>query len=117
MLNPTRMTPGARGYVPRMALMDNMGSVVYAARLADGTVKIGWTRHFGDRLRYLKSATKQDVELLAFRFGDLEDERAIHARLVDHRIKGHREFYRPAPEVLAVVNEMRSALNMPPVAA
>ncbi len=36
-----------------MALMDNMGSVVYAARLADGIIKIGWTEHFGDRLRWL----------------------------------------------------------------
>lgn len=101
----------------RTVAMRSLGSVVYAARLSDGTIKIGWTQHFEDRMRYLSHHTGQDVELIAFRLGDLEDEQAIHAGLVEYRIEGHREFYRPAPEVLAVVNEMRSALNMPPVAA
>lgn len=99
-----------------MALMDAMGSVVYAARLADGTIKIGWTEHFGDRLRSLKSYVGQDVELIGFRFGDRDDEQAIHASLTAHVHHG-REYYNPAPEVLAVVNEMRESLNMPQLAA
>ena len=93
------------------------GSVVYAARLADGTIKIGWTEDFENRIRYLASATKQDVELLAFRAGTYEDEQAIHHSLAAHRIEGKREFYYPTAEVLRVVNDMRTALNMPPVAA
>lgn len=93
-----------------------MGSVIYAARLADGTIKIGWTRHFGHRLRFLKSQNQQEVELVGFRFGDREAEQAIHASLVAHRARG-REYYHQTAEVLAVVNEMREALNMPPLAA
>lgn len=102
--------------MPRMEIMDAMGSVVYAARLADGTIKIGRTEHFGDRLRHLKAYTKQEVELLAFRFGGRNEEQAIHATLAAHIHHG-REYYHPTPEVLAVVNSMREALSMPHVAA
>jgi hypothetical protein len=101
----------------RTAALHALGSVVYAARLADGTIKIGWTERFEDRLRYLSHYTKQDVELLAFRSGTFEDEQAIHRALNPHVIKGKREFYHPAPEVLAVVNEMREALRLPEIAA
>lgn len=113
-------TTAKRGHVSRRAVMDTLGSVVYAAQLADGTIKIGCTEHFGERLRWLKSYTGQDVELLAFRFGTYEDEQAIHATLVAHRVditEYAREYYQPAPEVLAVVNDMRTAMNMPPIAA
>ena len=96
--------------------MNTIGAVVYAARLDDGVIKIGWTQRFGDRLRYLKHHDQQDVELLAFRGGTLDDEKAIHAALVEHLHHG-REYYAPTPEVLAVVNDMRAVLNMPPLTA
>jgi hypothetical protein len=106
----------------RNSAMNSLGPVVYAARLTDGAVKIGWTEHFGSRLRWLKSYTGQDVELLAFRLGTYDDEQAIHASLLDHRASGSqyanaREYYNPTPEVLAVVNQMRESLNMPHIAA
>lgn len=97
--------------------MASLGSVVYAARLGDGTIKIGWTENFEDRLRYLSNRMKQDVELLAFRLGTFSDEQEIHGALVDHRIDGRREFYHATSAVLDVVNEMRDALNMPHIAA
>ncbi len=96
--------------------MRMLGDVVYAARLADGTIKIGWTQHFEDRLRYLSAHTDQDVELLAFQLGSRDDEQAIHHSLTDHLHHG-REYYHPTSEVLDVVNEMRQALHMPPIAA
>lgn len=110
------------GKIPRMALMDSLGSIVYAARLADGKIKIGWTEHFGDRLRWLKAYTGQDVELIGFTFGTYDDEQAIHARLVDHRATGSeyvsaREYYDETPEVLSVVNAMRATVSMPHLAA
>lgn len=117
MTHITRRPGGSRGCLPRIELMESLGSVVYAARLEDGTIKIGWTRHFGHRLRMLKHAVGQDVELLAFRGGDYDDEQAIHRTLVPHRLQGKREFYHPTAEVLAVVNDMRADLNMPPIAA
>lgn len=112
---------GAAGYrktssISRHQAMKALGSVVYAARLADGTVKIGWTENFEHRLAWLKGYVKQDVELLAFKLGTYEDEQAIHASLTDH-LDHAREYYKPTPEVMAVVNDMRADLKMPPVAA
>lgn len=107
------------GHVSRRKTMDALGPVVYAAQLADGTIKIGWTEHFGDRLRSLKSHTGQDVELLAFKPGTFDDEQAIHAGLVEHRVDitvQAREYYRPSVEVLEVVNAMRAGLGMPDIA-
>lgn len=109
-----------RGHISRRKVMDTLGSVVYAARLADGTIKIGHTEHFGDRLRCLKAYTGQEVELLAFQYGTFEDEQAIHATLVEHRTDitvQAREYYHPTTEVLTVVNDMRAALKLPSLAA
>jgi hypothetical protein len=115
--NPTGVgSRGAKGST-RTALMKALGSVVYAARLADGTIKIGWTETFHDRMRYLKCYDGQDVELLAFLPGGHSDEQAIHAGLVAHRIEGRREYYHPTADVLAVVNDMRTSLRLPPIAA
>lgn len=100
--------------------MRALGPVVYAARLADGTIKIGWTERFDLRLHWLKHHVQQDVELLAFRCGTFDDEQAIHSALVEHRAphtEHAREYYRPTDAVLAVVNGMRADLRMPPVAA
>jgi hypothetical protein len=96
--------------------MDAMGSVVYAARLADGVIKIGCTENFGDRLRYLKAYDGQAVELIGFKFGSREDEREIHDSLREHLHHG-REYYHATPAVMAVVNEMREQLGMQPIAA
>lgn len=115
--NPTGT--GSRGALglSRTAVMRSLGSVVYAARLADGTIKIGWTERFHDRLRYLKHYTGQDVELLAFRPGGYDDEQAIHASLIEHRLEGRREYYHPTAAVLAVVNEMRDQFNLAHITA
>jgi hypothetical protein len=105
------------GGLQRATAMRALGSVVYAARLADGTIKIGWTEHFDERLHWLKHYVQQDVELLAFRCGaTYEDEQAIHATLVPHRARG-REYYEPTAEVLAVINDMREEIGLPLLAA
>ena len=102
-------TPKRRGRVRTQAIraMTNGESVVYALRLLDGTIKIGCTRDLPKR----RTAYDRS-EILAFRFGSLEDEQAIHAALVPHRARG-REYYHPTPEVLAVINDMRSDFNLP----
>lgn len=106
---------GARGH-SRSAVMASLGPVVYAARLTNGVIKIGWTTNFEDRLRYLAAQNDQDVELIGFQFGTREDEQEIHAALRDHLHHG-REYYHATEEVLHVVNQMRDALGMPPIAA
>ena len=110
------------GGLQRATALRLLGPVVYAARLADGTIKIGWTERFDLRLHWLKHHAQQDVELLAFRSGTYDDEQEIHRSLaafraqVDH-VEHPREYYHPVDEVLAVVNDMRADLNMPPIAA
>ena len=91
------------------------GTILYAVRLGDGTIKIGVTGHLHLRLTQLRSLTQSEPEVLAVRNGTIEDERALHASLTEHLDHG-REWYRPDPEVLAIVNEWRSALHMEPVA-
>lgn len=114
---------GARGgESSRTAVMRALGSVVYAARLADGTIKIGWTERFDLRLHWLKHYVQQDVELLAFRVGTHEDEQAIHSSLIEYRAADTehpeaREYYRPMPQVLAAVNAMRDDLGLPRLVA
>ena len=78
--------------------------VVYAMRLPDGVIKIGCCKDLANRSSMLHG------QILGFRFGDFEDEKAIHATLVKHRARG-REYYRPTPEVMAVVNELCRRCN------
>ena len=84
------------------------GQVLYAIELPDGVIKIGCTRN----LYYRRRMVGRGAEILGFIPGDLDDEKAIHAELKPHRARGH-EYYRRTPEVLAVVNRMRDAYNLP----
>lgn len=81
---------------------------VYAVRLADGIIKIGWSQRMMKRLeRYGKGA-----DLLAAFPSSLEHERVIHSRLREYRAHG-REYYHPTPEVMAEVNQLRALSNLP----
>lgn len=107
-------TINARGHDRTQALKAlTMGRpVVYAARLADGTIKIGCSASVWDRRRSLGIG----AELIGFVFGTIDDEQAIHESLAAHRSRG-REYYHPAPAVMAVVNEMRDRFGLPHIAA
>ena len=85
--------------------------VVYALRLADGTIKIGHSGAVTRRRNHFNEA-----EIIAFRVGDVRDEQGIHQQLVAHRSNG-REYYHPHPEVMAVVNDMRDDFGLPHIAA
>lgn len=114
--NKTGRSSGAvRGIVSdrttsRRQAMDELPPVVYAARLRDGTIKIGWSAHLYRRLERLGGGT----QLLGFKYGTLTDESAIHATLRDSRARG-REYYRPTIQVIAVVNEMRQSNGLSPI--
>lgn len=88
-----------------------------AALRSIGTVKIGHTSNLQGRLSTLRYATGCDEpEILAFRPGTVEDEQAIHRALNGHQHHGE-EFYYLTRAVMAVVNEMRMALGLGPLAA
>jgi hypothetical protein len=88
-----------------------LGSVVYAARLPDDIIKIGYTTDLATRLLALGAD-----DILAFKPGSYADEQQLHRALVEHRHHG-REHYHPTPEVLAVINDMRDLLGLDPIAA
>lgn len=92
--------------------MEELPPVVYAARLKDGCIKIGWSASLYRRLERLGGGT----EILAFRPGTRDDEAAIHASLIAHRARGH-EYYHETPDVMAIVNDMRRDLGLPLLAA
>ena len=91
------------------------GSVLYAIRLADGLIKIGWTSNLYGRWRQLASTDGAD-RVLGFTFGSRDDETELHHQLTGHAAHG-REYYHPHPDVLAVINGWRVALGREPVAA
>lgn len=80
--------------------------MLYAVMCPDGAIKIGCTTNLAQRRSYLQG------EILAFRFGDFDDERAIHDSLREHLAHGD-EYYHPSPEVLALVEQWRADLGIP----
>ena len=90
------------------------GAVMYALRLADGTIKIGITGNLHKRLMSYRAAVGENPDLLAIKQGTHADEQAIHRQLTDH-VKHGREWYHPHAEVLAIVNDWRADLNMEPL--
>lgn len=98
----------------RTAASAALGSVIYVARLDGDLVKVGHTADLVGRVRALRWYTQAaQVELLAVLPGTADDEAELHRRLESHRARG-REYYHPAPEVMAVVNDMRAQMGRPP---
>lgn len=85
-------------------------SWIYIVRTRDDLVKIGLTTNLGGRL----SAYGGWSTLLVAWPGDLRQERALHRRFVQARARG-REYYYPAPGVLAFVDEQRCDRGIQPL--
>ena len=96
---------------PRSAARD-VGPCLYAIRIADGTIKIGFSTKIYQRLVHLGPL----ADVLAIVPGTWEDEQAIHRSLRPH-VAHSREYYRATPAVLSVVNDMRAAARLQPIAA
>jgi hypothetical protein len=86
------------------SLCADLPPVIYCIRLDDGCIKIGWTEDLAARKRWFGKGWER---ILAVTPGTIEDEKALHARLTASRARG-REYYRPTPEVMDVVNTMRA---------
>ena len=83
-------------------------TLLYLARRDDGAIKIGFSSNvrrrvveIGKLIRRYGTGTK--VRLLATRVGDKPAELALHARFSEHALGA--EWFRPAPEILALVEE------------
>lgn len=101
--------PGPQPTIP--ALLRALGEVIYAIRTDDGLIKIGWTQQFDRRSLQINGDRTQ---ILGFMRGTRADETRIHRELNANVAHG-REWYHATPPVLAVVNEMRSTINLDPL--
>jgi len=97
------------GSLTQMA--DELPPVVYFMRDRDGLVKIGHTTNLAVRRRAFGSGWGH---ILAIIPGSREDERAMHARFAKH-LAHDREYFHPAPELIAYINTLREALGVPPL--
>ncbi len=71
-----------------------------------GQIKFGCSANPGERLEELQWAHGHRLELLAQVEGWKHEERKIHERLRRHQLCG--EWFDDAPDVLAVVEEMKA---------
>jgi hypothetical protein len=96
-----------------------LGDTIYAARIGcTGAIKIGWTSDLCHRLTCLKHTHQSQVELLAVVVGATrQDEALVHASFGDEHREHGREYYRPTPAVLALVNDWRAEVGLPTLAA
>lgn len=86
--------------------------VLYAFRLEDDVIKIGWSEHLNQRRKQLRANW---ADLLAIKPGTIDQERALHRRIPDaHRHHGV-EYYLPTPGIIAMLNGWRSAYGLAPI--
>ena len=97
----------------KSSLAKDCGPVIYAARLNDGTIKIGYTTDVKDRLVHLGCGLEGILALVP---GTYQQEQDIHSGLIAYRHHG-REYYHPHEQVIAVVNQMRATFDLKPIAA
>jgi hypothetical protein len=97
--------------VPYLAA--EIGPVVYFIRTDDGLIKIGYTAQLHKR----KAAYGPEWDrVLAVMPGTLAHEKACHMLHHQHLARG-REYFRPAPDLIAHINEIRVRLHVPPIPA
>jgi len=95
------------------ALVDGFDTMLYAARMPDGTIKIGCTSDLASRFRYLRA---MHGVMVGFIPGSFDDEADIHSLLKPYLAMG-QEWYHPAPQVIDTVNQMRDRYDLPHLAA
>lgn len=88
-----------------------LGDVVYYVRHEGATaIKIGYT---GGLLLRLKNMGSNLAEVLAVEPGGPDLEQSRHEQFAVLRIIS--EYFRPGPDLLAHINELRAKANVPPV--
>ena len=84
------------------------GYVYFIQVDVDGPIKIGFAADIRDRMSNLQTSSPYDLKLLAWFEGTVADERAMHAKFSQHRLRG--EWFRPADDLCRAIEEFRIAL-------
>jgi hypothetical protein len=79
---------------------------VYFMQAPSGAVKIGWSSNPSARREALQRELGISIRLLSTRPGSMLDERRLHARFAHLRLWPDREWFRAAPELLAVARPL-----------
>lgn len=85
--------------------------IYFIAPIGGGHIKIGCSYEPINRLDTLMSWSPYRLEILATARGTTRDERAIHGAFIQHW--SHSEWFRSAPEIYALINEIRSTGEIP----
>lgn len=86
--------------VPSIVPPASVGTIYLVGCGTAGPVKIGFTtKEPAERMAALQTGSPDTLHLLGSFRGTQEDERQLHARLVEHRL--HGEWFRRCPPVIA----------------
>lgn len=85
--------------------------VYFIAPVGGGHIKIGCSHDPVGRMRQIENLSPP-LELLACAIGTFHDERKIHAAFLQHW-SGLSEWFRPAPEILALIEELQRTGTLP----
>lgn len=77
---------------------------VYFIGDGEGYVKIGFTAQLHGRLAELQSGNARPLTVLKYCRGGLVEERELHRRFAEHRVRG--EWFRLAPEIVEHINSL-----------
>jgi hypothetical protein len=86
-------------------------SMIYFIQDTAGNIKIGHANNVRSRFRSLQTAHATKLRLLATIPGNVDDERALHRRFINHRLGG--EWFRPVPELLEFIGVKQQAPAAP----
>lgn len=96
------------GMTPLPKIMKHAPLIYFARR--DQLIKIGYTTWLPHRMKALAAHP------LATEPGDITRERQLH-RQFGHLLADRREWFRPAPDLIAYINELRQADGLPEITA
>lgn len=95
--------------------MGRTGVIYFIRAGAQGPVKIGYTANdVRGRFNIIQVAHYETLHLLGCMPGDPETEVALHERFSSYRIRG--EWFRPCPELLALIAAKAGEQQKPPPA-
>jgi hypothetical protein len=94
-----------------MSMCRDLPPVVYFIRTNDGLIKIGHTVQLDKRRTRFGSGWQH---ILAVVPGTRQDEADMHSRFSAHLARG-AEYFHPAPELIAHINEVRATLGVSPI--
>lgn len=80
-----------------------MGNIYF---ISDGiNIKIGYTKNNVEkRLKQLNTGNENDLYILGYINGTLDDEKHLHWKFGNHRIRQNGEWFYPSQEIIDYIN-------------